>query len=199
MRTSVLLLWDIINPDRDLRNSLNLIFFQAGNAYLTLIALIIWIYGFYYMFSGRREFGIHHEFNVRVSLILGILFIVFFMAQSYYIFEFHPRGWDYFWSRFYAGIISFYIISTSWIFLIKTIIPPFLKIFLWIYLLITLVVIIGIMIFTGQSTFDGKIIGQIFWLSTLSVVAYFFHRTYVRLQRKEILPLFPIPIPPPPP
>lgn len=195
LRISAIIVLDITHHDRTLMNILNTIIFQAGNMILTMIALIIWIYGFYNMFIGRREFGVHHELNVRVSLILGGAFIVFFIAQSYYIFEFHPRGWDYFWFRFYVGLISFYLISTSWIFLIKTIVPPILRIFLWVFLLITLAGITGTMVFTGQSTFDGKVIGQIFWLSTLLVVGYFFHKTYTRLRRKEIHPILPPPIP----
>jgi hypothetical protein len=97
------------------------------------------------------------------------------------------------------GIITYYVITTTWIFLIKNLVPPLIKIFLWIFIAITMVAIIGTIIYTGSSTFDGKIIGNIFWLCTLVFVAYFFHKTYVRLKRKEILPLLPIPVPIPTP
>ena len=169
--------------------------FIVASYIIMLTAIILWIAGYYNIFKGRREFGPIHTHFVNLSLIFGGLFVFSLIGQVVITaYSMQLMMGNLLFLRIVLGMISTGLLSITWIYLILDIVPSEMKVALWLSLLLSLVISISTA-FIGEISPIAGFFGLALWYIVLFIVILCYQRTYNRLKKKEILPMFPPPYP----
>lgn len=176
-----------------------LMVFSVIFAFISIIimftAIILWIAGYYNIFRGRREFGPVHNHYVNLSLIFGALYILSLFGQLFILaIGFRFMSGNFLFLRMIMGMFSTALLSVTWIYLILEIVPNEMKIALWLSLFLSIVVSISTA-FIGEISAVAGLLSLALWYIVLLIVIRCYQRTYNRLKKKEILPMFPPPYP----
>jgi hypothetical protein len=178
-----------------------MIFFAITTVAIMFISIILWIAGYYNIFRARREFGPVHMHYVNLSIIFAGLYVLSLIGHAFIlIIGFRFMSGNLFFIRMIPGIISSALLALVWIYPILDIVPSEMKVTLWISLFLSLVVS-STSAFIGESSAIAGFYTMALWYIVLFIVILCYQRTYNRLKKKEILPIFPPPIPyplPPP-
>jgi hypothetical protein len=162
-----------------------------------LASVITLIHGIYLLYTGRREFGPVHAHYAGMGFIFSAMFFLFFIAQNFILIIFAFRiGINLTVLSITLGIISTMILSAAWIYFILDLIPDNIKYLLWVALGLSLVVSIITSIAPRISNLAGTF-GMILWFPVLVLIFYCYYKTHKRLLRRELMPMFPPPIPMP--
>jgi amino acid transporter len=176
---------------------------------LGLIALILWIMGFFSMYSGKDEFGPEHSQKVTFAFmffVLAIILVIMVVVYAISQIDLTDPGTDSGDPEFYdtdvpivtivLGTISTICSSLGWVFLILELSSEDIKKLLWIYFIISVVSAAAGSALSYAYGIVGDAVGGLGIIS-LVILIFCYWKTYNRVKHKEIVPVTPPMMQPP--
>lgn len=178
---------------------------SIGSGLLALIAFILWLTGFIFMYQGKREFGPGHSHNVSMAFMFIIVYIAItvlgFVISILFLFS-SARSPDPLTDDFEYSLSAYYLLllifglaanifySLMWMYLIIGLSTEQVRRLLWIYFAISLLVYgvtLSIFIIQGNAGL-GETGTSGLGIISLLILIYCYWLTYNRVLRGDIKP-----------